>query len=178
MHYRYYHYSCTTVLEYIIYGLFICTSSANTASLEQHRTWQHNTLTCPASGCTILCRGHSSLTCFDILKLWSRDSYDEHASSKVLPRTWACYSLHVDATRQNMILPDLPEALPYTGQKQKQKWIITPRFTHFCDFSPSLYEQKQKQFWFHFCWPPTPPTDNLSPTKMDFIFVGFPGQQQ
>ena len=41
--------------------------------------------------------------------------------------------------------------------------------------SPSLYKQKQKKFWFHFCWPPT---DNLSPTKMDFIFVGFPGQQK
>jgi hypothetical protein len=40
--------------------------------------------------------------------------------------------------------------------------------------SPSLYKQK-KQIWFHCCWPLT---DALSPTKMDLIFVGFPGQQK
>jgi hypothetical protein len=38
-----------------------------------------------------------------------------------------------------------------------------------------LYKQKQKQFCFHFCWPPT---DKLSPSKMDFIFVDFPAGQQ
>ena len=34
-------------------------------------------------------------------------------------------------------------ALPYMGQKQKQKWIITPQFTHFCGFHPP-YTNKNK----------------------------------
>jgi hypothetical protein len=40
--------------------------------------------------------------------------------------------------------------------------------------SPSLYKQKQKQIWFHFCWPPT---DNLPPTKMKTILrIPLPSQ--
>jgi hypothetical protein len=32
----------------------------------------------------------------------------QYSNTKVRPRTSAWYSLHVDATRQNVILPDLP----------------------------------------------------------------------
>ena len=44
------------------------------------------------------------------------------------------------------------KALPYAGQKQKQKWIITPQFTHFCGFHP--------------------PYTNKTKNTSDFIFVG------
>ncbi len=47
-------------------------------------------------------------------------------------------------------------------------------YTFLC-LSPSLYKQKQKQIWFYFCWSPT---DKLSPTKMDFIFVGQDSQEK
>jgi hypothetical protein len=40
-------------------------------------------------------------------------------SRKVRPRTSAWYSLHVDATRQNVILPDLPQ---YTGTSYQVQW--------------------------------------------------------
>ena len=43
-------------------------------------------------------------------------------------------------------------ALPYMGQKQKQKWIITPQFTHFCGFHH--------------------PYANKNKNNSDFIFVG------
>jgi hypothetical protein len=37
----------------------------------------------------------------------------KHLHRKVWPHTSAWYSLHVEATRRNMILPDLPVRMPY-----------------------------------------------------------------
>ncbi len=56
-----------------------------------------------------------------------------------------------DHTQQDWL--KMSKALPYTGQKQKQKWIITPWFTHFCGFHPPAHTNKNKN-------------------NSDFIFVG------
>ena len=61
--------------------------------------------------------------------------------------------------------------------RDKKKWIITPRFTHFFGFHPPCTNKSKNNSDFIFVGP-RPPTDNLSPTKMDIIFVGFPSQQK
>jgi hypothetical protein len=87
----------------------------------------------------------------------------------------------VDRVSQFPIIVDFGAFMPSLyGTKTKKEMDNYSAIYTFLWLSPSLY--KQKQIWCHFCWPPTPDcttdTRTLSPTKMYFIFVGFPGQQK
>jgi hypothetical protein len=95
-------------------------------------------------------------------------SVDTNATHSPKAKKVKCVACVTKFVLNTMCLP--PKALPYTGQKQKQKWIISPKFTHICGFHPPYTNKNKNNSDFIFVGPPT---DNISSYQFHFCWLSW-----